>query len=82
MAAWSWSRSKPGTPIYCIPISIAARDASLDTIELLLERGADLLNFTETGLTPVQYALENGSEEAASILAEGERQSNVRQGEI
>ena len=49
-------------------------------IPFLLEKGADLLKFTETGLMPVQYALENGSEEAASILVEGERQSNVRQG--
>ena len=147
----------PRTPIYCVPISIAARDASLDTIRLLLEwgadptrsialkyaimrddehwktvietlldhgcginnsnsfgishrgrprtdpgtvlhsaalwnrhhmipflleKGADPLKVTETGLTPAQYALENGSEEAASILAEEERQFNARQGEI
>lgn len=41
-------------------------------IPFLLEKGADPLKLTETELTPVQYALKNGSEEAASILAEGD----------
>lgn len=36
----------------------------------------------ERGLTPAQYASENGSEEAASILAKEERQFNARQGGI
>ena len=51
-------------------------------IPFLLEKGADPLKVTETRLTPAQYGLENGSEEAARILAEKERQSNARQGEI
>lgn len=48
-------------------------------IPFLLEKDVDLFKVTETGLTPAQYASENDSDEAASILAKEERQFNARQ---
>ena len=70
-------RTDPGTVLHS-----AALWNRHHVIPFLLEKGADPLKATETGLTPAQYALENGSEEAASVLAEEERQCNARQGEI
>ena len=63
-------RSDPGTVLHS-----AARWNRHHTIPFLLEKGADPLKLSEHGLTPAQYALERGSEEAASILAEVEKQA-------
>lgn len=47
-------------------------------ILFLLGKGADPLKLTNPGLTPVQYALENQSEEAADISAGAERRASSR----
>ena len=47
-------------------------------IPFLLEKGADPLKLSKDGLMPAQYALKNGSEEAATILAEAEKQARGR----
>ena len=66
-------RSDPGAVLHS-----AARWNRHHTIPFLLEKGADPLKLSEDGLTPAQYALERGSEEAACILVEAEKQARGR----
>ena len=69
------SRTDPGTVLHS-----AALWNRHHMTPLLLEKGADLFRVAEMGLTPAQYASENGSEGAASILTKEEKQFNARQG--
>lgn len=66
-------RSDPGAVLHS-----AARWNRHHMVPFLLEKGADPLKLSKDGLTPAQYALNNGSEEAASILAEAEKQARSR----
>ena len=66
-------RSDPGAVLHS-----AARWNRHHMILFLLEKGADPLKLSKSGLTPAQYALKYGSEEAASILAEAEKQARGR----
>ncbi len=55
----------------------AKREIQLDMIRRLIQRGADVNALDNRGMNAIMYALMNGDDEAADILAEAGAQINL-----